>query len=213
MDTAGVSEHSKRMSTKTYIPLIALAALLLVVVVTYLRQPGSGPQTTGAQGLTGGHPPISGAEGAPSTSPTPSADNVRHDFKARLAELELAIARNPADTTALQELARLRFDAHDMKAAEQHLAAYLARHPANRQAWLDLATAQASLSDWDSARSTTERMLDRYPGDVAAEYNMGAILANMGRKEEAAEWWRRVAESDDATMAMRARQSLEQLGL
>lgn len=206
------------MTMRRWIPIGALAVLLAVAVVRFATGPSV--PASGGSALPPGHPQTSGtgavtasggAMGTSLPSAGPSKDNVRHDVKARMAELEQTLAEAPGDTVSWAALARLQFDAHDMAGAARSYARYLALRERNRQAWLDLATAQASLSAWDEAREATERLLELYPDDVAGAYNMGAILANSGRPEEARTWWSRVAASGDAEMALRASQSLARL--
>lgn len=141
----------------------------------------------------------------------PSATNVSHDFRRRVAELQTRLDSAPADTLALRELARMLFDAHSMEEASALYERYVGLVPDARQAWLDLATAQASLERWDEAEQTMLRMLDVFPDDPAATWNLGAILANQGRSEEAATWWHRTVESADTALAAKARHALSSL--
>jgi tetratricopeptide (TPR) repeat protein len=185
--------------------VLALAFLAAVVAVRY----GSSA-LLGGNGSPAPEPPraVRDADSGPTA---PSSSNVSHEFRRRVADLRDRIAAAPADTAALRELAGLLFDAHAMEEAADLYARYLALEPAARQARLDLATAQAALRRWEDAERTMLEMLDVFPDDPAATWNLGAILANQGRTEEAAAWWHRTVESADTALAGQARRALSTL--
>ncbi len=179
--------------------LIALAVLLAVVAVRY----GSSMLMSRTSAPVPEWPAIG--------QDAPSAENVSHDYRRRVAELQGRIETAPDDTLALRELAGMQFDAHSMEAAAALYERYLVLVPGARQAWLDLATAQASLERWNDAEQTMLRMLDLFPDDPAGTWNLGAVLANQGRPEEAATWWHRTMESADTALAAQARRALASL--
>jgi tetratricopeptide (TPR) repeat protein len=185
--------------------VLALAFLVAVVAVRY----GSSALLVGKVAPA---PEASTTVREAASGPgAPSSDNVSHEFRRRVAELSDRITAAPADTAALHELARMLFDAHAMEEAADLYARYLALEPAARQTWLDLANAQAALRRWEDAERTMLGMLDAFPDDPAATWNLGAILANQGRTEEAATWWHRTVESADTALAGQARRALSML--
>jgi len=148
---------------------------------------------------------------AVSAEPAPSSDNVSHSFRVRVAHLRERLETEPSDTLALGELADLLFDAHRMEEAVQLYEQYVAVRPLARQVWLDLATARADLGLLAEAESTLAHMLELYPDDPAATWNLGALAANQGRREEAAEWWHRTMASSDSSLSRKAREALSSL--
>ncbi len=141
----------------------------------------------------------------------PSASNVSHRYRQKVAVLEARVLAAQDDTTALAELAGLYFDAHAMETAVERYQAYLVLRPKARQHWLDLATAQASLGRWAAASEATKGLLAHYPDDPAGLYNMGVIAANQSDINSAAEWLHRAIESDDSEIVQKARATLARL--
>ena len=138
-------------------------------------------------------------------SETPNKNNVSHGFRVRMARLEKRLKTEPEDTTALYELAALLQDAHRPDSAAVVYERYVRLHPGNRQAWLDLAHCYAEAEQWARAEQTMRGLLERYPDDPSALYNLGAIAANRGAMEAAAQWWRQAKDQQTnpemATMA------------
>lgn len=150
--------------------------------------------------------------GTEQESVEPSAENVDPSFHARVMSLEQEVEAAPTDTSLLLELAHLRQDAHQMVEAAEAYERLLEVAPDHYQARLDLALCYAELGRWNDALLTTEAVLVAKPNDPAALYNIGAIHANQENFEDARVAWERVAaQTEDADLAMRARQSLSQL--
>jgi len=157
---------------------------------------------------------------APSASPhatvagfEPSAANVSTELTGRLHALRNTVAADPADTTALLELARLLHDAHQPGEAVAYYTRYLEANPANREVWFDLADSEGRAGDWRKARVTMRTVLDRMPDDPAVQYNMGVIELQIGDAAAARGWLEKAAaQSADASVAERARAALADLG-
>ena len=127
--------------------------------------------------------------------------------------LKERVAHTPNDTTLLNHVAQLLHDAGRYEEAADYYNQYLERAPQSVQGWLDLANVYAALNDWDGALRASESLLAFRPENPSAMYNMGAILANTARKDEAHQWWTRVAEQEqDPDLALQASLSLQQLG-
>jgi tetratricopeptide (TPR) repeat protein len=197
--------------------------VILLGVVYVMRQPDKTPPNQAVRATRAVAPPVRGTLGMLTThertgddgmveDPTaPSATNVSHRYRQRVAGLKARLDAAPADTSALSELAGLYFDAHSMESAAEHYEAYLALRPQARQHWLDLATAHASLGNWEAASEATAGLLAEYPGDAAGLYNMGVIAANQADTEAAADWLHRAMETEDSDIADKARAALARL--
>ena len=201
--------------------LASWTSVVCLAVVVAACSDSSSDLPAGSAGSASNIPAASARRSVPLLGPVPTHDsaadapnarNVTAQFREERHQLEAQIEADPADTVALLKLAHLLHDAHLEAEAEPHYAAYTRRHPANRQAWLDLATVQAAAVDWASARASTEAMLRLYPGDPAGLYNLGAIFANTGEMERAAQTWQRVADQrDNPELAAKAVSSLQRL--
>ncbi len=193
-----------------------LGAAVLLIAVVYLMMPSktrSGrsdawrPATAASAGMLTTRARSLGLKD-PSV---PSASNVSHRYRQKVAVLEARLIAVPDDTTSLAELAGLYFDAHAMESAIERYRAYLLLRPKARQQWLDLATAEASMGRWSEASQATVGLLGEYPDDPAGLYNMGVIAANQSDINEAGNWLHRAMESDDSEISGKARAALARL--
>jgi tetratricopeptide (TPR) repeat protein len=197
------------MNTMKRLPMAAVLLLVLAAVAVFFvrsqRTAGGAqvaPASRASSGVNPAHAAISG---------TPSATNVSTTFRNQLALLEQKVTATPGDTASLIALGRLKLDAHDLPGAVAALQAYVDLVPGNRQAWLDLANAFGLNKDWDGAEEALDQMLVLFPEDGAAQYNMGAVLANDGRLPEAMPWWHKAVNGADTEAATSARTALAQV--
>lgn len=173
---------------------LVLAAALLVT--RSAAAPGAVPANPNAQ--------VAGFE--------PSAANVSSELMGRMHTLTARVESDPADTSALLELARLLHDAHKPRDAARYYARYTALNPANREAWLDLADSHGRAGDWPEARAAMQSLLELHPGDPAALYNLGVIELQLGDAAGARTWWEKAAgQTRDTATARRARDAIAQL--
>ncbi len=189
---------------------LLLLAFVGVAVGTFVWQtpPAAAPDAAPGTAAPEANRPVPGP-----TASVPGKANVDHSVRAETEALKQQARRAPRDTTALLRLAVLLQDAHQPAEAATYYQRYVALQPANRQAWLDLANCYAETKAWAEARAATQHLLDRYPDDPAAQYNMGAILANLADYEGARQWWEKARrQTSDAAIAGRAAASLRQLG-
>jgi len=194
--------------SKKFILFITLAAALAVLVTTtiYLTEPDKADANTQIE------QPGQNEWAAQMPGEQPSADNVDQSFMAQVHELEQYLQEHPADTTHLVRIARLYQDGHKPEKAIVYYKRYLDINGRSEQIWLDLASCYGATGDWKGAEEVTQKLLDFSPDNVSALYNMGAILANTGRQEQAAERWHRVLKLDtDPEVTKLARQSLQRL--
>lgn len=192
--------------SKKLILLITLAAALALLVTTtrYLTEPEEADADVGQAEQADWSAQMPGEQ--------PSADNVDQSFMAQVHELEQYLQEHPADTTHLVRIARLYQDGHKPGKAIAYYKRYLDINSQSEQIWLDLASCYGATGDWKGAEEATQQLLDFSPDNVSALYNLGAILANTGRPQQAADQWHRVLKLDtDPEVTKLARQSLKRL--
>jgi len=202
---AGFSEIYRRASAAPLRGLLVLLAGVLVTVAVFLaRLPGEAAFEQKAiplDSVQSGH-----QEGVP------DASNVGHAVVATEKALTEAVERDPANGEARLKLARFLQDSHRPDDAVPHYEAYLTSSPEDRQAWLDLTDCLGASGQWEQARQKMLEFLGRWPDDPIGMYNLGAILANTGRLEEAKEWWGRVRDQNqDPQLSEKAAAALAKL--
>ena len=189
--------------------MIILGSFSLFVLGYWLINSRTGPPATNQ------HPeseridtrPLRATEDAP-----PSAENVTHSYHIKVQQLTQKLESDPADSSAVLELARYLQDAHQLEQAINYYKRYLETDPSNLQAWLDLAQCFAQLKQWDDALHSTKTILEISPDFPPALYNLGALYANQNRYEEARAWWKKAStQQDNPDISTRATHSLLQL--
>lgn len=206
------------MNIKTLYTLVGIVLVAIVVIFIILKEPEPTPSTGTESNLPPGHPSVDAQSGMQSPPPgatdgsAPSKANVRQDFIHLVEKLKEKVNKNPDDTSQVLDLARLLADAHQLKDALPLFQRYLRKAPGNIEVLLELSICYFNLGDMESARSTTQKILSIDAKNTMAMYNLGAIYANQGKKEEAKSVWndlaKRFPNSDDAA---RAKESLARL--
>jgi Flp pilus assembly protein TadD len=185
------------------VPLWAGAAALVVVLAVALLVNRSAAAPDAVAAPANPHARVAGFE--------PSATNVSSAMRGRMRTLTNRVESDPADTSALLELARLLHDAHKPRDAARYYARYTALNPANREAWFDLADSYGRAGDWSDARAAMQSLLELHPGDPAALYNLGVIELQLGDAAGARTWWEKAAgQTKDTATARRARDAIAQ---
>ena len=142
----------------------------------------------------------------------PDASNVSPSTHTQLESLRKRVVEAPEDTTHIFRLGRMLQDAHKPEEAARNYRHYLALHPENYQAWLDMTQSFGQAEMWDEALESVQDMLERYPDDPSAQYNLGAIYANLARTDEARAIWERLIEADpDPEITLLSQHSLSRL--
>lgn len=149
---------------------------------------------------------------APAAAPAGPVGGVATLFEERVASLETRLAQRPEDKGLILELARLLHDGHRVEAAVPLYRRALELDRTDAQVFYDLAAAYGAVGAWEDAAGALMDRLDDDPGDAVALYNLGAVRANQGRREDAALLLdqARKATSDGALLA-RIAQALSRL--
>ncbi len=143
----------------------------------------------------------------------PDGANVSPTTHNQLESLRLRVVNTPDDTTHIFRLARLLQDAHQPEEAARNYKHYLALHPENYQAWLDMTQSLGQAKLWKEALDAVNEMLTKYPDDPSALYNLGAVYANLGQKDEAIQTWQKIIQTDlDDEVAFLAKSAIDRLG-
>ena len=144
-------------------------------------------------------PPATATGMIPAHSATPvpkreaDAKSVReHEIKA----LAKALKENPGHTPVLMKLAKLESEKGSLTEARKHLEEILGREPDNPEARLELGKILYQRGDIRGALDQTLEILKKHPSHPDALYNLGAMYGNIGNKERAAEYWKRLIASD-----------------
>lgn len=143
----------------------------------------------------------------------PTASNVSHSYRVRLAQSRARVEANPVDTAALATVATLLHSAHEAPEAIEYYERYLAQGGRRRDVLLEMAGACVYAKRWEAAERAMLALLDTSPDDSEAMYNLGAIRANQGDYEAARHWWERVRDRPEANvqLAAKAAASLQRL--
>lgn len=186
-------------------PLFVAAALSVTVFLGRQAEAPALPQNDQAAAPTA---PAALREGEP---PPAEHGGVTDAVDARLHALQVRAQGQAAAPDSVLALARLLHDAHRPGPAAQYYRQYLANQPEDRRAWLDLANVLASAGLWQEALEASQALLELDREDAAAMYNTGAILATLGREDEARTWWNRVTEGPDPRLSRMAKESMARL--
>jgi tetratricopeptide (TPR) repeat protein len=203
----------KRISEGRII-LVSLSLLAIAVVVFFATGSRDIAEFSQSSGSAASAPSPSGQNdvAAASSAMEPNSENVNHAYRQQVRTFEDRIREDPSDTTAMRELGNLLQDAHQNDESARWYRSYLELSASSRQVRLDLAAVLAATGDLEGAREAMLALLGIYPDDARAQYNMGAISANLGRTDEARSWWEKVAsQSGNLELKEKASRSLAQL--
>ncbi|MCX7701074.1 MAG: tetratricopeptide repeat protein [Gemmataceae bacterium] len=133
---------------------------------------------------------------------------------AALADFRRAVALNPDYDEARLRLAQLLVKKNAHAEAAGHFQTLLARQPRNAAAMVGLARCQSALGDGEASRGLLEQALGIQPDHVDALRELGILLLNEGRAEEALPLLRRANQLDpsDPYASFNLMQCLQQLG-
>lgn len=139
------------------------------------------------------------------------ADAGRPEDAAR--ELKTAIELDPADALPRHELAGLQMDEGDYRAAIGQLRDVTRLEPENFEAWLDLGICYAQKGFFEEAERAYQRAGGLKADELLLSYNLAALYAQWGRKDDALLYLRRALQADRALVLgwMRADAMFESL--
>jgi len=145
-------------------------------------------------------------------SNTPGKQNVSEEYKQKLAELENAVKENPSDTIALRQYADYLTASHKMDEAIPYYHKILEINPKRADIHFSLAIIYFNKQNFEQCKNENTEVLKFDPENQMALYNLGAIAATQGKKQEANEFWNKVISIDSHTeTANLARESLSKL--
>lgn len=135
----------------------------------------------------------------------PGKENVTSAVKQRLEMLKKAVEENPEDTLKMREYADLLAAAHHGDEAIVYYSNILNVNPKRSDVLFSLAFIYFNKKNYDKAENMVQKILLYEPDNTYAMYNLGAIAASSGDKQEAKAQWERLIEnypgSDGAKLA------------
>ncbi|MEW5976798.1 MAG: tetratricopeptide repeat protein [Acidobacteriota bacterium] len=127
-------------------------------------------------------------------------------------ELQHQLRRKPDHTPVLLRMAEIAREKGRPSEAVKYLREALQHDPDNGAARVELGRALYEAGDTAGALLETRELLKREPENVDALYNMGAILGNLNRDDEARQYWEKaIALAPASESGGRAKNSLERL--
>jgi tetratricopeptide (TPR) repeat protein len=136
---------------------------------------------------------------------TPGKENVSEEYRKKLAELKEAVDTNPSDTLAMRNYADFLSASHKMNEAIPYYEKILEINPKRSDIYFSLALIYYNKQDFLKCEEVNNKVLSFEPKNQMALYNLGAIAATQGKKDEAKELWNKVisinAESETGKLA------------
>jgi len=129
-------------------------------------------------------------------SNTPGKQNVSEEYRKKLTELENAVNENPSDTVALREYADYLTASHKMDEAIIYYTKILEINPRRADIRFSLAIIYFNKQDFTKCINENDEVLKFDPQNQMALYNLGAIAATQGKKDEARKYWNKVISID-----------------
>ncbi|MDZ7289463.1 MAG: tetratricopeptide repeat protein [candidate division KSB1 bacterium] len=199
------SELQKESTPSRSWPAILLPLLgipLIVVILWFLLHQKENPQLKRASdsiSATEAPAPGGGMDMAAMQEVTKQIEKYKNDLKT-----------NPKDTTALLALGSMYELASLFTEAADYFRRYLEIAPNNVMVRMSLAGAYYSSNQREQALNELQQVLKYQPGYDYAMYNLGVILHEQGKHEDAIGWWHKVIEANPSgELAQKAREQLK----
>jgi tetratricopeptide (TPR) repeat protein len=154
-------------------------------------------------------PAAAGAEGASSASSAVPVD------PAQVAALMQKITANPQDTTSLQTLGNMYYDANDFANALVFYEKIAVITPKDDGSWIAVAAAAYQSGKEDRAVEAWNKALGINPDNIEAHYGLGFYNLDKTPSDEAkarAEWAKVVAIAPQSDLAKQVQAELDRLG-
>ncbi len=119
----------------------------------------------------------------------PGKENVSSDFKKKLEALKKEVEENPKDTLKIREYADLLAASHKPEDAIIYYYSILNINPRRTDILNSLAFIYFNQKNFEKAKDLINKILLYKPDNTEAMYNLGAIAATAGKKEEAKTKW------------------------
>jgi tetratricopeptide (TPR) repeat protein len=132
---------------------------------------------------------------------TPSKDNVNKEAMHQFEMLKKAYESNPNDTVKAKAYAQMLAAGHQPETAAKILEDILAKDKKRIDILLLLTMVNYNLKKYDKAEDYTKRILAIDKNHSEANYNLGAIYAEQGRKEDARKIWESIIKKYPNTQA------------
>ncbi len=135
--------------------------------------------------------PGSGSGGQQSLNSGVNLSNIQ-----QINALENQIKNNPADTSAILDLAHLKNDAGMYQAAIVNYKQYLALVPRDPDARIDMGVCYYNLQDYNTAIKEMELAVKYDPKHQIGYLNLGIVNLTAGNMEKSQEWLKKAVELD-----------------
>ncbi len=134
------------------------------------------------------------------------------DVMRELAALKERIAKDSTDYTAYMRLGDIYSQIGRFKQALEYYQNATRADASKPEAWNQLVNAAFQLGKFKTALDGIDKMLQFDPSNAETMYNKGAILASMGRKDDARMVWEKLIKmAPDNPQALRARNDMQKL--
>jgi len=158
---------------KPVIAILVLGAVVAVAAILLLRDV----------------PSKSAVENVATRAPVPSSENVSQSIRDQVTHLRLVVEKDPGNSKALFDLARLLQDSHNAREAAMYYERGLKIDNANSSARIDYALCLSELGKMSEAMAESRLVLRDSPGNPHALFNIGALHANNGANDSAVTYW------------------------
>jgi tetratricopeptide (TPR) repeat protein len=122
----------------------------------------------------------------------PSGLNVSEEVKHKIDVMKKDVDANPNDTLKMREYADFLAAAHKPQDALLYYQKIIDKDKKRKDIFFAITFVHYTKGDLVKAEEVTQTMLQLFPGDPMVIYNLGAIEATKGNKEEAREIWTRM---------------------
>jgi len=209
------SASPQRSWTAILLPLLGMPALIGILFLLTYKQDNPKPMSQ-AQ-MSGAAPPEAGEQGMDMAA----MENVRK----QIDQYKSALQANPQDTTALLALGGMYEIAGRFDEAADYFQRYLKISPENVPVRMSLAGIYYNHAQHESADpqhqgsfrqkalNELQQVLKYKPNYDYAMFNLGVINLAKGKKEEAVQWWQKVADAaPNGELAQKAREQIQAAG-
>jgi tetratricopeptide (TPR) repeat protein len=131
----------------------------------------------------------------------PSKDNVNQEAVHQFEMLKKAYESNPNDTLKAKAYAQMLAAGHNPEEALKILEGILAKDKKRIDVLLLLTMINYNMQNYTKAEDYTKRILAIDKNHSEANYNLGAIYAQMGKKDEAKKIWENIVKKYPNTQA------------
>ncbi|MHC1736401.1 MAG: tetratricopeptide repeat protein [Ignavibacteriaceae bacterium] len=171
-----------------YSVFIMLAVAVMVIYFTVNSSDSADPKNQGMNEMPDDemhrnfkHPETGGGE-----------MNLRPDVMAKLNDLKKSVEDSPNDTLKMRELADFYFESHKPDDAMLYYNKILAKDSRRTDILHNMTNIYYTQKEFGKAEEVTKRILTINKDDVFAHYNLGAIYATAGNKEDARKIWNEI---------------------